>query len=722
MLVAWAKAALVVALSPCCCTKGPPFGWRSLLMRPHSLIFRLSAATAVAGLVLAQAMPRPALAQPAPPGTTPAAAGQQTGDPPERAGWLSQITGTVSFHTLDEDQWSPAAMNYPVASGDSFWTEPNASAQIMISDSRIALAGGTELDVGTLDPTGLQATLPQGEIYLHLRNLAPNDAWSVQTPRGLMTFSGAGRYDVVAGDTQNPTTITVVEGGGQVSGPGLSLHVAQGQTATITGTDTFQGSVGPAQTDAFLTAMQQAERPPPAPAAAPPPVVAQMPGGDDLSAYGSWSQTTDYGQVWYPQVDAGWVPYRDGRWAYIAPWGWTWVDAAPWGFAPFHYGRWVQFGGRWGWTPGIEAVVGPPVYAPALVAFIGLGVGIGIGAALASGSIGWCPLGPREAYHPWYHTSDGYLRAVNRLNVTNVTVINNRNITINNFVNHGAVTVVPSRAMAESLPVRQAAVRVDPHMLATARPVIGTAPIRPTAATAGITPGLAQRMHLAPAPAGTAAALHVAPGPAMDTAPLAHAVAARPELRNPVERPGAVEHPGAVPEHGGAPPAGAPEHAAPGARPGVVAAPGAMPALRTPAERQGGPPPIEPAAPGATVGARPEARPAQEVRPGAPAASPERPGETAAHPPAVAPAEHPAAPAPRVEAAPEVHAPVVQGHAAPPPEAHVVARPQVHVAPRPQVHHAAPRPQVHAAPRPAQHPAARRASHPAPAAHQEKKK
>ena len=141
-----------------------------------------------------------------------------------------------------------------------------------------------------------------------------------------------------------------------------------------------------------------------------------MPGGDDLSAYGSWSQSSDYGHVWYPQVAAGWAPYRDGHWAYIAPWGWTWVDAAPWGFAPFHYGRWFQVDGRWGWTPGSGGYGydGPPVYAPALVAFIGLGVGIGIGAALASGSIGWCPLGPREAYYPWYHTSGGYLRSVNR--------------------------------------------------------------------------------------------------------------------------------------------------------------------------------------------------------------------------------------------------------------------------------------------------------------------
>jgi hypothetical protein len=678
-------------------------------MRPHTLLFRLSAATAATGLVLAQSLPLPALAQPAPPSPASAAPDQATGDPPERAGWLSQINGSVSFHTPDETQWSAAATNYPVATGDGLWTEPNASAQVMISDSMIALAGGTELDIGTLDQTGLQATLPQGETYLRLRNLAPNETWVLQTPRGLVTFSGVGRYGVVAGDTQDPTMITVLEGGAQVTGPGVSLQVGPGQTATINGTQTFQGSVGPAQMDAFLTAMQQAERPPPAQAAAPPPVVAQMPGGDDLSLYGSWSQSTDYGQVWYPQVAAGWAPYHDGHWAYIAPWGWTWVDAAPWGFAPFHYGRWFQVGGRWGWSPGVVAVTGPPVYAPALVAFIGIGVGVGIGAALASGSVGWVPLGPREPYYPWYHTSPTYLTSVNRYNVSNVTVINNRNITINNYVNRGAMTVVPAGAMAESRPVNLVAERVDPHVLATARPVIGTPPIRPTVATAGVTPGLAQRMHLPPSPGG-AAAFRPAPGPAIRPAAPVHGVAARPPLPAPINRPA------------GAPPAGTVEHPAPGVRPGVVAAPGAPARIEHPV-------PGAPGVPGH------EATPAQIVRPGAPPAAPLHPGETATHPVA----EHPAVVPPHLEGAPVQHAPAPEVHAAPRPEEHVAPRPEVHAAPPRPVEHAAerpaprpapPRPVEHAVerpaprpapPRPEEHAAARPAPHPAPAKHEEKK-
>ena len=115
--------------------------------------------------------------------------------------------------------------------------------------------------------------------------------------------------------------------------------------ATVSGTDSFQGSVGPAVHDAFLTERLNAEAAAPRPASVPP-QVAVMPGGSDLYGVGTWSPAPEYGQVWYPPVSPGWVPYREGHWAYVAPWGWTWIDDASWGFAPFHYGRWLQVGGQ----------------------------------------------------------------------------------------------------------------------------------------------------------------------------------------------------------------------------------------------------------------------------------------------------------------------------------------------------------------------------------------
>ena len=52
----------------------------------------------------------------------------------------------------------------------------------------------------------------------------------------------------------------------------------------------------------------------------------EMTGAEDLDAYGSWSQNTEYGAIWYPRAVApDWAPYRNGHWAWVAPWGWSWV-------------------------------------------------------------------------------------------------------------------------------------------------------------------------------------------------------------------------------------------------------------------------------------------------------------------------------------------------------------------------------------------------------------
>ena len=364
----------------------------------------------------------------------------------------------------------------------------------------------------------------------------------MQTPRGLVTLTSPGRYGVVAGDTQSPTTVTVIEGTAHVEGPGVSLDIGASQMASVTGSDTFQGEVGPAQRDAFLTAMLAGERPQQPQGVAPPPVVAAMPGGDDLAEYGSWSDSPDYGQVWYPEVAQDWVPYREGRWAYVAPWGWTWVDSAPWGFAPFHYGRWVEAGGRWGWIPGAGVGVPRPVYAPALVTFLGVGAiaGIGIGAALAGGRVGWFPLGPREPFHPWYRASDRYFRQVNVTHVANFTTVN-RNVAINNFVNRRAATVVPTGAMTASRPVGTSFQRVDPALLAQARPVLGQQPLRPAPTTVGVTPVVARQLGLPP----LSPSMHtIAPGPTFRAAPTGVPTAVAPTALMGRQAPADVAQPG----------------------------------------------------------------------------------------------------------------------------------------------------------------------------------
>jgi len=206
-------------------------------------------------------------------------------------------------------------------------------------------------------------------------------------------------------------------------------------------------------------------------------------GYEDLDDHGVWRPTPEYGNVWFPRTDKpDWAPYHYGHWSYVEPWGYTWVDDEPWGFAPFHYGRWVSVDGAWGWVPapprteGVEYV--RPVYAPALVAWVGGGPGGGAGVA-------WFPLGPREVYVPSYPVSRNYVNNVNVSNTTvNTTVVNNyynstvvnQNVNVTNvkYVNQavpGAVAATTSQAFTTAQPVAKNAVNVD-------RRAIVTAPVR----------------------------------------------------------------------------------------------------------------------------------------------------------------------------------------------------------------------------------------------------
>ena len=527
---------------------------------------------------LAQAPP-PMAGQPQLPALGPSSAEDQPAlpDPPDRVGRLARIRGVVSYHTPDDTNWTRASANYPVVGGTSYWTEPGAEAELELGGARINIAGGTDLTINILDANGFQATTGQGKIYVRVREPIAGDSQTdgavIATPRGAVTLDGPGHYLIVAGDTSAPTQVTVIGGSARITGPGLDLLIGTNQTGTITGTDAFQGAAGPAQRDPLLTARMEAERPRPVLTTAPPRQIAALPGGEDLYTQGTWEQVPDQGQVWYPPVSQGWAPYRDGHWAYVQPWGWTWIDDAPWGFAPFHYGRWAQFGPRWGWVPG-PIFVGPrPVYAPALVAFVGLGAGVAVGAALASRSVSWFPLGPREPYHPWYRASNRYVQAVN---AGHVTVIN-RNVTINNFANRGAVTSVPASTLTGSRPVRPALQTVPAAALASARPVIGQQPVRPTLATAGVTPAVASQVGIRPPPGGFMP--RAAPGPAIRTAgaagaPPAVGTPAGPGLRSgpPVSSmqgaPALTATPGVRPPAGFTPNAGAPALiATPGVRP-----------------------------------------------------------------------------------------------------------------------------------------------------------
>ncbi|MEO6884581.1 MAG: DUF6600 domain-containing protein [Bacteroidia bacterium] len=98
---------------------------------------------------------------------------------------------------------------------------------------------------------------------------------------------------------------------------------------------------------------------------------------DNLSPYGEWINSPEYGYVWRPNVGGDFQPYASNGYWVMSNYGWTWKSNYQWGWATFHYGRWAQdpmYG--WMWIPG-------NTWGPAWVSWRQTG-----------SDYGWAPMGP----------------------------------------------------------------------------------------------------------------------------------------------------------------------------------------------------------------------------------------------------------------------------------------------------------------------------------------
>lgn len=333
-------------------------------------------------------------------------------DPPGRIGRLNANDGAVSTAPLDgSSDWTALAPNRPLTGGDRLWTDRGARADVQVGATSLRLDGETSVDLVQLDDQTTQLRLNQGRLQLRVRSLAPGERLEIDTPNLAFVASQPGSYRIEADPALGTTRVVSFSGGGTLYGEGgeaVPLGAPQ-QITTIGRRLAPAPATGNQQPDGFDQWIAQRDR------LEDQSVTAQyvprdLVGYQPLDQYGDWQADATYGAVWYPRtVAADWAPYRYGHWQFIAPWGWTWVDDAPWGFAPFHYGRWAQVGPRWGWVPGPRQP--RPVYAPALVGFIGSGPGR---PGMAQAPVAWVPLAPGEAWRPGAHVNAGYVGRVNR--------------------------------------------------------------------------------------------------------------------------------------------------------------------------------------------------------------------------------------------------------------------------------------------------------------------
>jgi hypothetical protein len=420
-------------------------------------------------------------------------------DPPDRVARVSFLRGNVSFQPAGDDQWAEMSLNRPIVTGDKVYADRDSRAELEIGAATLRVDEGSTLNLLNLDDNIAQIELTEGTLNLHVRRVFDGQSYEIDTPTLAFVVNRPGDYRIDIAPQGDSTMVTVFEGAGDVYGENnASYSVNSGNSYKFHDSALRDYEVFdlPRRDDFDQWCSSRNERY--ERAVSRQYVSEDVIGYADLDDYGSWNDERDYGAVWYPsRVEAGWTPYRSGHWSWIDPWGWSWVDSSPWGFAPFHYGRWAYIGNRWGWCPGARRL--RPVYAPALVGFVG-GGGWGVSIGINSGPVGWFPLGPRDVYVPWYRASRNYFTNVN---VRNTTIINNTYITnVYNDYSRGrpvrgdyayrnnvnAVTAVSRDAFVGARPVSGARVQVNETNLRNAQVVsrLGIAPERASfAATAG---------------------------------------------------------------------------------------------------------------------------------------------------------------------------------------------------------------------------------------------
>jgi len=297
-------------------------------------------------------------------------------------GRVSFVQGGAQVRMPEAGTWTEAAINTPLEAGTRFWNPGRSRLELQFSDgSLLRLDLNTSLDILQLQPGVLQAHLGLGRAYINTGRFK-NQTLQIDLPEASMTANEESRFQADRAE-DGSGAISVFQGSITAVVRASSLRVNAGERLEFSKNRFAVSQLRPpddwqrwneARDDQQATAIAQSRHLPPALS-----VYAQ-----DLYADGEWSQTEEYGYVWYPRVPVGWTPYRIGRWIWISG-DYVWISFERWGWAPYHYGRWAYRHGRWCWVPPTpERLYWGPGY---------------VGWLHEPNYIGWVPLAPGDVYY-----------------------------------------------------------------------------------------------------------------------------------------------------------------------------------------------------------------------------------------------------------------------------------------------------------------------------------
>jgi hypothetical protein len=335
-------------------------------------------------------------------------------DPPGRAFRVATIEGHAQVRNLQEDTRGEIGVNWTVGAGYALSTERFSKTELRVGSSIFRLDEESELEILQLDDQRLQLRLNYGGLAVQISNPAMLAQLIVDTPQGRLQWQEVGRSRIQVWPRSSRSSLNVFSGKVQYAAGANQISVRAGHQVEYFGDDVSTNSASLTEFDRWGESRDLAQVISPETLRY---VSSETTGYEELDRQGYWRDSSQYGMVWTPN-SRDWMPYRQGHWEWVSPWGWTWVDGTPWAYVTSHYGRWAWLDSRWCWVPGQHN--NRPTWSPALVGWISNGQTLH--SPVPHGKVSWFPLGPREAWIPWYASSPQYVHRVNQYYVPNLQV------------------------------------------------------------------------------------------------------------------------------------------------------------------------------------------------------------------------------------------------------------------------------------------------------------
>lgn len=323
----------------------------------------------------------------------------------DRVARISFVSGNVQIKRSEVEDWEKADLNLPITEGDEIVTEVDGRIEIQFnSNTHLRLDGNSTLQIKQLTDGGIAVSLSRGLGSVRLRKFdTEKEFFEIDAPGSTVALQKEGTYKFEAAQSGSLVRIGIRDSGEAriySSNAGFTLRSGRAARLFVGGDYAGESDIRDISefTDAFDTWTADRDD-----------IIEKnlskahygqyydqdIYAADELSDYGDWQHTNDYGYVWQPNASAtrgyaDWSPYRYGSWRWVPAFGWSWVNDEPWGWATYHHGRWIMYRGRWVWAPYGYYRSNRSYWYPALVVV-----------QVINNNICWYPIGYRGRYRDY---------------------------------------------------------------------------------------------------------------------------------------------------------------------------------------------------------------------------------------------------------------------------------------------------------------------------------